>query len=283
MKDYAYYNGVFTPYDAASVPLSDKSIFFGEAVYDLMIGRQGSVYQLDLHLDRLTENAQLIGLSDLPTKAELIEIINELLTISGADTFSLYLQLSASCRRRNHLGDVSKTNILVTVTDYSLPERLEFINAILIQDIRHGICNVKTTNLLLSVMSLKEAVDKGAEIAIFRKNDEVTECSHANISIYREGELVLHPFDSDILPGITQKNIITACDRLGIPTKIRKFGIKELFESDFALISSTSKFVRACTKIDSLKLKGANLNVAESIFNSLRKDFTEKTNEKSVN
>ena len=46
MKDLAYYNGVYTPYDAACIPLSDRSIFFSDAVYDVIIGSGKKPYQI---------------------------------------------------------------------------------------------------------------------------------------------------------------------------------------------------------------------------------------------
>ena len=68
MKDLAYYNGVYTPYDAACVSLSDRSIFFSDAVYDVIVGNGKKTYQLDGHIDRLLSNAERIGLACLLQK-----------------------------------------------------------------------------------------------------------------------------------------------------------------------------------------------------------------------
>ena len=82
MKNPVYYNGVICPFENASIPLTDRSIFFGDAVYDVMIGRGKKVYQFDEHMRRLRGNCDKIGI-DLPYKDEKIaDILSELITVS---------------------------------------------------------------------------------------------------------------------------------------------------------------------------------------------------------
>ena len=95
MRDFAFYNGVFTPYDSAVIPLSDRSIFFADAVYDVILGRCGIPYQIDEHLERLMKNANAIGLGEEALKSEIIEAIDVLLEEAEVDDFMLYIQLSA--------------------------------------------------------------------------------------------------------------------------------------------------------------------------------------------
>ena len=39
MNSYAYYNGNFSKSEDMKIPISDRAIFFGDAVYDAAIGR----------------------------------------------------------------------------------------------------------------------------------------------------------------------------------------------------------------------------------------------------
>ena len=270
MIDYAFYNGIFTPYDACCVPISDRSIFFGEAVYDVILGRGGRPYQLDEHLDRLLGNSKKIGLLDIPSKEHLKECIEELLSVSGADDFVLYAQLSGNGRRRCHSRTDTAVNILLTVTDMQLPDRLEYCEAVTLPDLRHRYCNVKTTSLLPAILALSDAEEKGADIAIFEKDGYVTEASHANVSIISKDTLITHPLDESILPGISQMNLVSACKSLGICNDERKFTVQEMMAADLVLITSTTKLVKVCKKINGSELFSEKLDLANVIFNRMR-------------
>ena len=277
MIDLAYYNGVITPYDSACIPLSDRAVFFGDAVYDVILGRAAVPYQAHLHIERLIANAKAIGLSSTPSYEEITDAIGMLLNESHASDFVLYVQLSADSPRRTHSRKGSGTNLLMTVTSANIPDKLEIINAVTLPDLRHGYCNIKTTDLLPSVLSVQDAESTGDEIAIFHKNGTVTEASYANVSMIIANTLVTHPLDSSILPGISQLNLIDACKRLGIAHTERCFTLKEIKEADLLLITSTTKLVKVCARIDGEPLECKQIRFAEQIFDLLHSDLVEKT------
>jgi D-alanine transaminase len=277
MIDYAFYNGVFTPYDACCVPISDRAIFFGEAVYDVMLGRGGRPYQQEEHIGRLLGNAEKIGLTDIPSKEHLGECIEELLAEAQAEDFVLYAQLSANEGRRSHTRTDTSVNVLMTVTKTKIPDELLFTDAITLPDMRHGYCNVKTTALLPAVMSLTEAEEFGAEVAIFEKDGYITECSHANISIIIGNTLLTHPRDNSVLPGISENNLIRICSDRGLSHKARAFTIEEAKKADLVLITSTTKLVRVCRSIGGKALRLGNIELAKQIFSDMRQDLIDKT------
>lgn len=277
MIDYAFYNGVFTPYDACSVPISDRSIFFGEAVYDVMLGRGGRPYQQEEHLSRLLCNAEKIGLTDIPSKEYLAECIEELLAEARADDFVLYAQLSGNGARRSHTRSEVGVNVLLTVTETQIPKELLLTDAITLPDLRHGYCNVKTTALLPAVMSLTAAEERDAEIAIFEKDGYITECSHANVSIIIGNTLLTHPRDNNVLPGISEDNLIRICKERGITHEARPFTVNEAMSADLVLITSTTKLIRVCRSINREALRVANITLVRSIFDDMRRDLFDKT------
>ena len=277
MRDFAFYNGVFTPYDACVIPLSDRSIFFGDAVYDVILGRNGIPYQVDEHLDRLLENARRIGLEDIPERATVKKTVSSVIELSEADCFMLYMQLSGNERRRKHLRDCGDVNLLITITAADIPERLETVSAITMQDDRYGYCNLKTTNLLPAVLSMSEASRAGVDLAIFHKNGLVTECSAANVSIIKSGQLITHPLDTSILPGISERNLIRVCCELGIPQLSREFTVSEMYEADAVLITSTTKLAKLCDRLDGVSLRCGRDGLTQEIFKLMAEDFVKNT------
>ena len=277
MRDYAYYNGVFTPYDSACVPLSDRAIFFADAVYDVIIGINGKPYQLDEHLSRLFANADAIGLENYVSENELKKEIELLLYKAEAETFILYVQLSAKERRRAHARYESDTNLLMTVMATEVPSELSFISAVTLPDLRHGYCNIKTTNLLPSVFSVCDARMMECESAIFFKGDTVTEASSSNVSLLIENTLVTHPLDSNILPGISERNLIRAAEKHGIKHERREFSLSEMKSADTVLLTSTTKLVKICKSIDGADLSVKGFERAKLLFEEMLSDLLVKT------
>ena len=68
----------------------------------------------------------------------------------------------------------------------------------------------------------------------------MTECSHSNISMVKDGVFITHPLDNLILPGTKRKHIIRWCGELGIPVEERAFTLEELYTADEILVTSTS-------------------------------------------
>ena len=137
-------------------------------------------------------------------------------------------------------------------------------------------CDVKTTNLLAAILSVEEAQRRGADIAIFHKGDTITECSYANISLLKDGKLITHPLDSDILPGITQLNLISAAEKLGIPCLSKTFSKDEMYSADAVMITSTTKLIKLCAEIDGIPTLSPARDTVKQLFDSLRRELYSK-------
>ena len=277
MIDYAYYNGVYTPYDDTVIPLSDRSFYFADAVYEVMLGRCGKVHNLALHLQRLESNAKSIGIEYSLSEDELLTILDTLTSLAELDTYVVYIQLSGNSQRRTHIRSSGRSNLLITLTHTEIPKDAEPISAITLPDRRYDYCNLKTTNLLPAVLSMKSAQHTGCDIAIFHNNGIITECSHANIFILNGMTLATPPLSSRILPGITRAELIRFAPKKGIRVQEREIRLDELQSADAILITSTTHFLRICTKVDSTTCNVNNIAIASELFALLREDFENNT------
>ena len=109
-----------------------------------------------------------------------------------------------------------------------------------VEDTRFLNCNIKTLNLLLNVLAAQTAKENGCQEAVFVRSGIVTEGSHSNVSMIKDGVFVTHPADNLILPGVERKHLIAYCGQLGIPVEERAFTLEELKSADEILMSSTS-------------------------------------------
>ncbi len=266
----AYYNGIFSDIEDAAIPLSDRSLFFGDAVYDVATGCAEGIYLLSEHTERILENGARLGMPNLPSQDHLEGIILECAHRSGLNEFLVYFQLSRDFASRVHSAEkCKKTNILITVTPFELYNKNEYVKLISREDLRYGYCDIKSVNLLPAVIAASDTERLGADECVFIRNGTVTECAHSNIAIINRGMLITHPADCRILPGITRRHLISHARNRGITVCETEFSRAQLFSADEVIITSTTKGMRRCREIDGVAV-GCK---APSIFYLLDSDF----------
>lgn len=274
METLVYYNGRYTTFREASIPLSDRSVFFGDAVYDVILGRKkGGLYQPELHVERLLRNAEFINFK---IGEELYDIVREIAGYADAEYYSIYIQLSRCGGERNHISNTPKSaNLLIILSEAVLPDINAPVSAIVCEDKRYSFCNIKTTNLLPAVLASQKAQNYGADEAIFIRDGIVTEGAKSNVFIIYDNTLITHPKDCHILPGITRENLIRTGRLLGLKIKEEKFSKSDLFGADEILITSTTKFVRRVSALDGLKVGMKSKDIYTYLSKNLIDEFKE--------
>ena len=77
-----------------TVPVDDHLVHRGDGVFESFKCVEGSIYNLDAHLDRLTCSAEAIGLAVPYTRSRLVQIIVETLRAGGQRDALIRLFLS---------------------------------------------------------------------------------------------------------------------------------------------------------------------------------------------
>ncbi|MBE6634787.1 MAG: D-amino acid aminotransferase [Ruminococcaceae bacterium] len=251
MTKNAYYNGAFGNISEIKLSLTDRAVFFGDGIYDAAIGRCGKIFMAKEHIRRFFSNARRIGITPTFGESELYGIFSKLISSVSDRCFFLYFQLSRYSDERCHsYPESGKSNLLVTIKEIPEPTGMDILRLTVCEDIRHGMCDVKTLNLLPSVLAAKQATLRNADEAVFKKGDIITECSHSNVHIIKDGRLITHPLDSSILPGISRYHLLSVCRRTGVLTEERRFSEKELLTADEVLVTSTSRLAARAESTD---------------------------------
>ena len=273
MNSYAYYNGKFGKRDEINIPLSDRSIFFGDAIYDAAIGSFDRILWEDEHIERFLSNAQKIGINHSYTKRFLSDLLREIGVKSMIKSYFIYFQLSRNCKDRIHSANGCGANLLVTVNPIRIKSNFTPLRLITTEDKRYGYCDIKTVNLLPAVLSATIAENQSCDEAIFIKSEYVTECTKSNIAIINQGRVITHPKTCEILPGIAREHLRLACEALNVEFAEEKFTKKELMEADEILVSSTTKLCQTVNFIDGLPVGGKNLDLAQKICRYLYSEY----------
>lgn len=280
MENLGYYNGKYAPLDEMTVPFNDRVHFFGDGVYEATPAHNHKIYALNDHLDRLYNSAAMLDIKIPYTKEELASILSDLVKkVDSPDQF-VYWQLTRGTGVRNHTYPEDMTaNLWVSLTPKKIKDMSVPVNAITALDTRFYHCNIKTLNLIPSVMYSQQAQKAGVyETILYREPDRVTECAHSNVHIInKNNEFQTAPLDNLVLPGTARKHLITACRHFGYAVNETPFSLSELMDAKEVIISSASAFCLRCDNIDGKPVGGKAPEMLAKLQEYLMNDFIEQT------
>lgn len=251
MERIAYFNGKIGNYDEMTIPFSDRSVFYGDAIYDAVLVLDQKPFALELHLDRLYKSCAMTDITFEMPRQTLKEEIARLLTLAPMGSTMLYLQVTRGAAPRKHeYSEDIKANLLMFVSAVTVPPRNKRASLVSVEDLRFQYCNIKTTNLMPNVFAAQKAKKAGATEALFHRGERVTEAAHSSILMIKNGTVVMPPLDELILPGITRAILKQTCEENAIPVEERIFTVEELLAADEVILCSTTKNVIYVFEID---------------------------------
>ena len=267
MKELGYYNGKIGELGEMTVPMGDRACYFGDGVYEAHICRNYKIFTLDEHVDRLFSSAGMLKIQAPMSKSELKALLQSLVEKMDTGNLSVYYQVTRGSGPRSHAFPKGPSNLWVTLTPKDMNVSEGPVGLITGEDTRFLHCNIKTLNLIPSVMANQRAQEAGCyECVLYRPGGRVTECSHSNVHMIRDGALVTAPADNLILPGITRAHLITACRLLGIPVREEPFTVAELMDADEIITTSSTRLCARACRVDG---QAAGMRRPD-LFNALR-------------
>ena len=241
MKNLAYYNGKITSIEDMMIPANDRGFYFGDGIYEVAMVFNHKIFALNDHLDRMANSAALVRIELPASKEEIGHLLEELALKVESPCQFLYWQITRASSPRNHLfPEGAASNLYVYSKPWKGVEMSDEYRLLSVEDTRFLHCNIKTLNLLPNVMAAQKAKEAGCSEAVLVRDGYVTEGSHSNISLIKDGVFVTHPLDNLILPGTERNHMIRYCGELGIPVEERAFTLKEMAEAEEIIVSSTS-------------------------------------------
>ena len=283
LKELAYYDGVYGTPEEVKVPFNDRVHFFGDGVYDATVGANGKVYLLQDHLDRFYSSAKALDIRIPMEKTELGSLLTGLLARVEGSTHFVYWQVTRGVNDRDHTypdGMPGKLWVMIRPNHLNDPDKP--IKLVTRPDTRFYHCNIKTLNLIPSVMAAEEAKRLGVQETVFHRGGIVTECAHSNVSILKNGVFYSHPNDELILRGIAKTHMIRACYRLGITVMEKPFTLDELRDADEIIVSSSSNFCLHACELDGAPAGGRDPATLKAIQDAVLQEYFDYTGKTSV-
>lgn len=254
--------------------MNDRACWFGDGVYEAAISENYTIFALEEHINRFFNSVALLYMTPRITKIQLAELLNTLVHKLDSPAQFVYWQMTRGTAPRTHAFPEHTTpNLWVALKPFILQDIYQKIKLITVEDTRFLHCNIKTLNLLPNVLASEKAKQAGCAEAVFYRGNRITEGSHSNVHILKEGILRTAPKDNLILPGISRAHIITHCGKLGIAVDETPFTLEDMFGADEILISSTSSFCMSASHIDGYHVGGKAPELLRQLQDALLEEF----------
>ena len=257
-KNVGYYNGKMGPLEEMEVPMGDRALYFGDGIYEATCVANRVPFALEEHLDRMYNSMRLL---EIPFKMEREQVRRELQSVidaaEDAPIHFLYWQVTRGNGPRNHVfPEGVEPSLMIFVKPHTMKPMDVPYRLISMEDHRFNLCNIKTLNLIPSVLANQRAAERGCDEAVLHRGSRVTECAHSNISILKDGVLRTAPTDELILPGITRKHLLALAGEHGIPVMEKPFSMVELMNADEVIVTSSSALCMKVESIDGIPVGG---------------------------
>lgn len=209
-----YLNGKLVSRDNAWISPDDRGFLFGDSVYEVVRWYGGFFFDMEGHMARLRRSLSEMRIASNEPDT-FPEVARELISRNSLeDGCSLvYLQVTRGVAPRTH----AFPDPAVPPTVYAFARRQSLDTLIWergikiepVPDPRWSRCDIKSTALLANILAYQVAHDHGFAEVCFIRDGFITEGAHSNIFLVRNETLYTHPESSNILSGITRKNVIS--------------------------------------------------------------------------
>lgn len=258
LGDFVSKNGELIPTSEANISIDNIHFTYGFGVYENLRVRDGHVFFIQEHIDRLFNSAKKIGLEHDLTKEKLKSWINDLQKKNTIETGNIKMILIGGRKKEDaelyifHLQPkfldkkFYKSGVHVITKKYEryLPQ-------------------AKTLNMLPSYVIFREVAEQGAYDALLIDNaGNIPEGTRSNFFAIKEKTIYTPPTEK-ILNGMTRQTVIECAKKNGYRIIEQNIEFKKIFDYDSAFLTNTSGKI--------IPIKSIN----DQSFDSISKDLSE--------
>ena len=254
MPNVAFVNGAFVPLAEAKVSIEDRGFQFGDGIYEVIRTYKGHPFSLEAHLARLDRSATALDLVQPYSRAEWTHYVLEGIKRAAYPESKIYLQVTRGVAPRDHsYSDDATPTVVMTVREFHPLDRSvqsTGVEAMTIEDMRWGRCDIKSVNLLANVLARQQVKQARVFEAILVDAGLVTEGAVSNVMVVQGATVVTAPEGPRILSGVTRAVVLDLALKGGLPIQERFVSQADLYKADEVFLTGTTVEVLAVVRID---------------------------------
>ena len=255
MTRTVYLNGEYLAEELAKISIFDRSVLFGDAIYEVAGVSEGKLINFDSHIERYLSSLQKLQISVPLNRDEILNAFRKLIKLNRVVEGLVYMHISRGVADRDFIWQESLTPTVFMFTQTTPAALLELpekgIKLSSHPDIRWARRDIKSANLLAQVLAKKSAKDACAdEVLLIDDEGYVTECGSSSFFIIKDKQIITRPLNQDILAGRTRQAIIKLCTENEIELVERKFKVQDALSADEAMTRAALVHMLPVIEID---------------------------------
>jgi branched-chain amino acid aminotransferase len=265
-----YIDGEFVDGGAATVPIWDHGLLYGDGIFEGLRLFSGSIFRPYDHLARLAGSAKAMGL-ELPLEGdELLDVICEVISRSGLEDAHIRPIVTRGYGAPG-LDPSRCERATLIVTAYPFPPLLGsdpisvIVSSIVRKAPRSVGSHVKSLNYVDAVLAKQQANAAGAGDAVMLDHlGAVAEATAANVFAVIDGTLVT-PTVRSALPGVTRRTILELAAEQGIPNEVRDVWPMELYTAEAMFATGSGAGIVPIDRVDGRRLGTAGNEIVTAL------------------
>lgn len=239
-------NGKILSSDQATIPLSNIEYQYGFGVYETLKVRNGILYFVSDHVERLFTSAEIIGLTHPFTHEKVTTYLDELVNALGLDTEK------KSCNLKMLLIGGRDPQLFIIALKPLFPDRKLYKNGAKVLTVHYEriFPHAKSLNMLPSYLAYKKAKEHGCyDALLLDSKDHILEGTRTNFFVISDKQLFTPPKEF-VLEGVTLKTVAEVAKQNGYTLAEKPIPLSDIQKYDGAFLTSTSTKIMPISQID---------------------------------
>jgi branched-chain amino acid aminotransferase len=269
MHENVYLNGKILPANQAMVSAWDAGFLHGASTFTTMLVRNGKVFRLERHMNRLFDTVGLLSLRTEATPDSVVAAVGEVIQANGLSMGGPQGEAAGraasplEARMRVTLtpgpidGQGPATTLISTEPQAAyVPQwRQQGIAVVITSYKQFGgdpTFGYKTGCYLPRILARQEAAVKGVQEALwFTTDNHLAEACFRNVFVVLDGKVFTPPRETPVLPGIVREAVIELCGQLGIECEMdTPLTIRELLAAQEVFLTGSGLGVCPVVRVE---------------------------------
>lgn len=246
--ELVFFDGQLVSRAEARIPIDDRTVLYGDGVFETIRAYRGVPFRLDRHLKRLERGCRMLRLDSAVQTGDIAATVAELLHVNRLEEVDAVVRMTVTGGRScgpTGLDRAGRSRLLITATSHEhRPQRSRSGIRLDISSIRRDpsspLAGIKSTSFMNSLLAKQAAKDAGADDAVMlTPGGHVSEATSSNIFWVAAGVLFTPDVGCGLLPGVTREAVIEIATGERVECRLVTSGIEELLGADEVFVTNS--------------------------------------------
>ena len=243
MPEKVFLNDGIVDSDQACISTADGGLLYGAGLFETMRSRNGVVFRIDDHLDRLQASAVALSIEHSYDKNRLADAVYEVLRAN--ELTDARIRLTVTSGPMTQAEEQRRSTLLITAVGFQPYPPQYYKTGVLAmlcpyrQNPSDPTCGHKTTCYHPRLLALRHAHQNGAAEALWFTTDNcLAEGCVSNVFLVKNSTLFTPPLSTPVLAGIARKTVLEIAGRESIQFVEKDLHIADVLEADEVFLTN---------------------------------------------